>query len=205
MDALAKFVQQYPKAEDTPEALMHLGNGREFGKEEQAKGWYQQLVNNFPQHPLAAKARGAIRRLDSVGRPMELAGPTLAGGQPYDIKGSRGKVVAVYYWMSECEACVRDFAGLKELQSKYAAKGLEIVTVNLDEKQEDASKFLASHPLAVTHLFQATEQGKGLNSPLALHYGITTMPHIFLVGKDGNVVNRTLQINDLEDAVRKAQ
>ncbi len=203
MGELTKFVQQHAKAEDAPDALMQLGMGREFGKEDEAKRWYQQLVNNFPEHPLAVKARGCIRRLELVGRPLELSGPTL-DGKTYNISGSRSKVVVVYYWSHECQACIGDFARLKQLLTTYAAKGLEVVGVSLDDTAKDAQQFLASNALPVPHLFQGDGQATGLNGPLGTQYGIMTMPNIFLVGKDGNVISRTLQINDLEDAIKKA-
>jgi peroxiredoxin len=203
MGLLTKFVQEHGKAEDAPDALMQLAMGREFGKEDEAKRWYQQLVSNFPEHPLTVKARGCIRRLELVGRPLELAAPTL-NGQQYTIAGARGKVVVVYYWSKDCEACIGDFARLKQLHAKYAAKGLEVVGVSLDDRVEDAKQFLQSNALPVPHLFQADGQATGLSGPLAIQYGIMTMPNIFLVGKDGNVISRTLQMNDLEEAIKKA-
>jgi hypothetical protein len=54
------------------------------------------------------------------------------------------------------------------------------------------------------HLFQAAPEGGGLNSPLATFYGINGLPHLFLVGKDGRVLDRTLQVGDLERELRKA-
>ena len=59
-EELAKFVQLYPTADDTPDALIQLGMGCEFGgKEDQAKNYYLALATKFPAHPLAAKAKGA--------------------------------------------------------------------------------------------------------------------------------------------------
>jgi peroxiredoxin len=203
LDALSKFVQQFPKAEDVPDALMQLGTGREFSKEDEAKRWYQQLVKDFPEHALTAKARGCIRRLELVGQPFELAAPTLAGS-PYNITSARGKVVVVYYWNKDCGACVGDFARLKQLHTSNAAKGLEVVGVSLDDRIEDARTFLQANALPVTHLFQSAGSATGLSGPLAMQYGIMTMPQIILVGKDGNVISRTVQINDLEDAIKKA-
>ena len=54
------------------------------------------------------------------------------------------------------------------------------------------------------HLFQTSPDGVGLNSPLATSYGINGLPHVFLIGKDGKVLNRTLQVLDLESELRKA-
>ena len=79
-------------------------------------------------------------------------------------------------------------------------KGFEIVTVNLDDTVADATKTLAANPLPGTHLHD-----NGMESTLATQYGIIAMPTIFLVGKDGRVIDRSIQMNDLEDAIRKAQ
>jgi hypothetical protein len=206
MDELAKFVAAYPKAEDAPDALRQLAMNCEFGpkeKQDEAKKYYGLIVSNFADHPLAAFAKGAARRLDSKGKAMELAAPTLQGST-FDIAKSKGKVVAVYYWSSSVKATVGDFAMLKNLQSTYGAKGFEVVTVNLDETPAEAKTFLATNSLTAAHLFLATEQAKGLDSPLAVHYGIVGLPTIFLVGKDGRVIDHTVQVNELEEAVKKA-
>jgi thiol-disulfide isomerase/thioredoxin len=204
LEELSKFVQQYGKAEDTPDALLQLAMGSEVaGKDDEAKRWYQQIASNFGDHPLAAKARGSVRRLDLNGKPLELSGKTLAG-QPFDIAKVRGKVVVVYYWASYCRDIGNELAALRKLQSAYGSKGLELVTVNLDEKAEDAQKCLQANALSAPHLFQASENAMGLASPLATQYGIMGLPTLFLVGKDGNVISRTLQVNSLEEAVKKA-
>lgn len=205
MEKLASFVQEYSKAEDTPSALEQLAMGSEFGgKEDEAKRWYGEMAKNFPQHPLAAKAEGAIRRLSLVGNKMALAANTLSG-QQFDITGLKGKVVVVYYWASYCTTCAADFAKLKRLHDDYRAKGFEIVTVNLDDQAADAAKYLQQNPLTGFHLFTQATEGGGMNSPLATQYGIMGLPTVFLIGKDGNVISRSIQINDLEDAIKKAQ
>jgi thiol-disulfide isomerase/thioredoxin len=199
LDRLAKFVQTYPRAEDTPDALWQLGMVSEFAnKEIEAKNWYQQLATNFPEAAVARKAPGAILRLESEGKPLQLAGPTLGGGT-YDISQARGKVVLVYYWASWNKDCVGDFAKLKLLLDANSGK-LELVTVNLDTTADEASNFLGRAPAPGTHLHQ---DGGLEGSPLAIQYGITGLPSMFLVGKDGKVVSRTVQVNTLEDEVKK--
>jgi thiol-disulfide isomerase/thioredoxin len=202
-EELAKFVQLYPKAEDTPDALLQLGMNCEFGgKEDEAKGYYSTLAANFTEHPLAARAKGAATRLSLNGQPLQLTGPALQGGTPFDIAKLSGKVVVVYYWASYCKSCVGDFAQLKQLQATH--KNLEIVTVNLDERSEDATRYLQQTPVPGVTLFQAQGDQTGLNSPLGTQYGVMGLPTLFLVGKDGRVINRSIQVNELDDAVRKA-
>ena len=130
--------------------------------------------------------------------------PRLLKAAAFDLTNLKGKVVAVYYWASNCNACVGDFARMKQMQAASAAKGFEIVTVNLDDTPAAAMSFLNTNPLPGKHLFQATETAHGLESPLATQYGIVAVPTIILVGRDGRVIDHSIQINELEDAVKKA-
>jgi hypothetical protein len=114
------------------------------------------------------------------------------------VASLRGKVVVVYYWWNGQEA-TSDFGKLKRLLEGYGAKGVELVTVNLDGSAAEAQRFLASNPSAGTHLYEAG----GLESKLATSYGVQVLPNTFLVGKDGKVVSRNVQINSLEDEVKK--
>jgi thiol-disulfide isomerase/thioredoxin len=202
---LAKYVQAYPKADDTPDALIQLAVGSEFaGKDDEAKRWYQQIPANFPDNPMAPKAAGAIKRLELAGKPMELSGTTTAG-KAFDLKSLSGKVVVVYYWASNCEVCAGDFARIKQMLQTHGPKGLEFVTVNLDDRPAEASKYLQATPVPGTHLVQpAAGPAGGLVGPLATQYGINGLPSMFLVGKDGKVISTKLQMGELEEAVRKA-
>jgi hypothetical protein len=200
LERLAKFVEAYPKADDTAEALMQLGMFSELAnKEIEAKKWYKKLVGEFGEHQLAAKAQGALRRLEVEGQALELSG-TQFDGSPFHLADLRGKVVVVYYWGGwSKERCVGDFATLKMLLDTYAGK-LAVVCVNLDNTLDEAKAFLQRAPSPGIQLFQAG----GLDSPLASQYGIMFLPHLFLVDKDGKVISRTLQqVSSLDDELKK--
>jgi tetratricopeptide (TPR) repeat protein len=200
LERLAQFIQTYPKADDSADALLQLGMVSEFmGKETEAKKWYQQLAKNYPdKKALADKAQGALQRLELDGKVLELAGPGLDGGS-HDIARLRGKAVVVYYWASWNQQCVGDFAKLKLLMNTYGDKGLDLLCVNLDNSAEEAVAFLKRSPAPGAHLYQPG----GLDSPLATQYGVMVLPNLFLVGKDGKLVSRSVQMNTLEDEVKK--
>jgi hypothetical protein len=195
---LANFVKDYPAGEDTPDALLQLGMVSEFmNKEIEAKNWYQQLVKNFSEKkPLADKAQGAIKRLELEGKVLELTGSTPAGSH-FDISSLRGKVVVVYYWASWNQQSIGDFARLREMLRTYGPRGLELVCVNFDNSPPEAGS-----PLAGAPGLQVFQPG-GLEGPLATQYGIMVLPNLFLTGKDGRVVSRTVQISTLEDEIKK--
>ena len=181
MDRLTKFVEAYPKAEDTPDALLQLGMVNEFlNKEVEAKNWYGVLVKNFADKPQAAKAEGAIARLGLEGQPLRLAGPKLDDSNvAYDVAEAQGKVVVVYYWASWNSQTASDFTKLKAMMDTQGSKGVELVCVNLDNTAKEAHDFLAHAPAPGVHLFQAG----GLESKLATEYGVMVLPNLFLVGQ----------------------
>jgi len=200
-DHLAKFVSVYPKADETPDSYLQLGQVNEYLEDEvKAKNWYAAVKKNFPEKPQAAKAAGAVRRLESESQAMRLAGPTLTDGNvAFDLDSLRGKAVLVYYWASWNLNSIQDFAKLKSLLDTYGSKGLELVSVNLDDSPQRAKDFLQKNPAPGTHLYQAG----GMEGRMATDYGIMMTPHLFLVGKDGKMLNRNAQINGVEEEVKK--
>lgn len=199
-ERLKEFVTQYPSADDTPDALLQLGMVSEFmGKEAEARNWYAKLAKEYPASPLSQKGQGCLDRLNLEGKVLELSGPMLGTQRPFDIQQLSGKVVVVYYWASWNGQCAADFEKLRTLQQNYKSQGLELVCVNLDNTQAEAVQFLQQHRLDAVHLFQPG----ALDSPLAVRYGILVLPNVILVGRDGKVVSRTVQVNGLEDEIKK--
>lgn len=198
-EKLKEFVTTYPQAEDAPDAALNVAMISEFsGKEAEAKTWYTTLATQYAQHPYAAKAAGALRRLDLEGKPLELVGTTF-NGQSFNVRQLQGKVVVVYYWASWNGTVSNDFTRLAALLKEYGGKGVELVTVNLDNVPGAATSVLQQAQLAGAHL---SDTG-GLDGPMASQYGITVLPNLFVVGKDGKVTSRTAQVSNLEDEIKK--
>ena len=206
VDQLTKFVQTYPDAEDTtPDALHQLAMHHEFfGDDKLAKGYYELAHSKFATHYLAEKCKGAARRLDLPGKKLELTAPELQTAKPFDIVSIKDKVVVVYYWATSCEQCVGDFARLNKIIDTHPGK-VELVCVNLDDTEAQAVAYLKTTVVKGTHLFQAPPMNTGgMNSALALQYGINGLPTAFLIGRDGRVVTRSMQMSDLETELKKA-
>jgi tetratricopeptide (TPR) repeat protein len=198
LQRLAKFVEDYPQGEDTPDALIQLGMVSELmGKETEAKNWYKQLIKNHPdKKSFVDKADGALRRFDLEGKSLELTAP-MTNGSRFDMNSLHGKVVIVYYWDRSNQQSIGDFARLRELLRVYGSKGLELVCINLDNSPPLASANSENPP------GMQIAQAGGLESALANQYGIVVLPTMFLVGQDGKVVSRTVQIATVEDEIKK--
>jgi len=198
---LSKFVRDYTSAEDTPDAILQLGMANEFfgsKMEDEAKAAYSLLIKNFPKHVLAARAQGCLDRLTMEGKPFQLAAPTLDGKGPFNITSYQGKAVVVYYWASWNDMANSDFSKIKAALASVEGKA-SLVGVNLDAKAADAIAFLRSNPVDAVQVHMPG----GLESPLAVRYGITSLPVMFLVGPDGKVISRNVAATTIDDELRK--
>jgi peroxiredoxin len=198
LKTLEKFVDKYPKAPDASDAMIQLGIAEEFaGQEDKAKRWYREIAANFSGTPTAKKADGAIRRLECVGKSIELTGRSTAGEQ-VDLSQLKGKYVLIHYWATTSEPCKVDLAELKELQARYAANGFALVGVSLDTSREMLDDYLSKNRLPWPQLF---EPG-GLESRYANELGILTLPAMILIDDTGRVVNRNIHISELDRELR---
>ena len=194
IEELGRFVEQYPRAADAAEATLQLGIADEFsGREKEALERYAAIVKDFPDAVPARKARGAARRLESVGKPLSLTGTSLDGKQ-FSLESLRGTPVLVHYWATWCEPCKVDIAQIRELYAKFGSKKFAVVGVALDSDRGDLVKFLQAKPIPWPQLY---EKG-GFDGRLAEELGVLTLPTMLLIDAEGKVVDRNLVITDLE-------
>ena len=129
---------------------------------------------------------GTLRRLSLPGHPMEIKG-TLLSGQPFDQKSLSGKVVLVDFWATWCGPCVAEIPNVLEQYEKYHAQGFEVVGVSLDEDRATLEKFVTEQKIPWPILYEKPE-GEGWQHPLSTYYGISGIPTVILIGRDGNVI-----------------
>jgi thiol-disulfide isomerase/thioredoxin len=129
---------------------------------------------------------GTLRRLSLPGHPMEIRG-TLLNGKPFDQKSLAGKVVLVDFWATWCGPCVAEIPNVLEQYEKYHKDGFEVVGISLDQEREALEKFVDEQKLPWPILFEEPK-GDGWQHPLATFYGISGIPTVVLIGRDGNVI-----------------
>ena len=69
--------------------------------------------------------------------PVHALQATLLDGQAFDIAKSRGKVVMVFYWSTNCSVCLNHMPELRANLAGWRNKPFELVTVNVDSKMDD--------------------------------------------------------------------
>jgi thiol-disulfide isomerase/thioredoxin len=191
---LAAFVEAHPRAPEAAEAMLQLAFRDEFsGRDGEAVNRYAAITAAFPGTPQARKAAGAIRRLESVGKPLQLAGKGL-DGKDVAVAALKGGPVLVHFWSTDCEPCKVDLAQIRELQAKYGPRKFACIGVSLDGDRNRLAAFLKEKPLPWPQLH---EEG-GLDSRLAESFGILALPTMMLVDADGTVADRNVSITELE-------
>lgn len=197
---LTEYVSAYPQATQAAEAMIQLAVASEFaGQDEKAIEWYRKVASDFAGSTSAPQATGALRRLESVGKPLELAGPTL-DGRGLDVAKLKGKTVLVHYWATWWPQCTKELDTIAELAAKYSRKGFVPVGVNVDNARGEAQAFVKAQKIAWPQLYQDGGLDK---SPLATQLGVYTVPMMVLIGPDGTVISRSLTIGELAGELEK--
>lgn len=194
LEDLEAFVNTYPDSDDGADAMMQLGSMAELSNNlKEAGAWYTRLAKDRGKTPAGLRAQGAIRRLNLKGEPFTFSGPALSGGT-IDFAKYRGRVTLVIFWATLCQPCTEQLPEIRAMYQQYQKQGFEVVGVCLDVTKDGVDQYIQQHKVPWPHVFQPG----GLDSGPATQFGVITLPTMFLVGKDGRVVNRNVTLADLK-------
>jgi thiol-disulfide isomerase/thioredoxin len=197
LESLKSYVEEFPEVPESADAMLQLAITQEFnGNVPEARTWYGKLVSDYGSTQAAVRARGALRRLGLKGNRLELSGKSLTGGT-IDVASYRGKVLAVVFWATWCKPCTEDLPQIQELYRRHKQDGFEVVGVNLDSPGAPIQQYIQNFRVEWPHLH---EEG-GLESRPAVDYGVISLPTMFVVDKNGTVVNAAATIDDLKSTV----
>ena len=85
---------------------------------------------------------------------------------------------------------------------QYHKQGFEVVGVSLDEDREALDAFIAAKEIPWTILYEQP-QGEGWRHPLATYYGISGIPTVILIGRDGKVITMDVRGEKLGEELAK--
>jgi thiol-disulfide isomerase/thioredoxin len=199
MADLDEFLKKFPNSDEVPLVLLHLANANEFSMEEKkAREQYGKLVQGYAATDAGKKAAGALRRLDLAGTPLVIKGTGLQN-ETIDTAQFHGKPVLIVFWASWASPVKTDLPDLNKLYNKYHSGGLQVVGVDLDNERTELDEFLKQNKLPWPQIFE----GGGMDSRLAIDYGIISLPTMFLVDGQGKAVNVYVRSSDVEKQLEK--
>ncbi len=130
------------------------------------------------------RMEGTARLRELPGNTMEITG-TEFDGSKFDWSAYRGKVVLVDFWATWCGPGIRELPNVKKNYEWYHDKGFDVVGISLDNSRKQIEDFVAKEQLPWASIYE----GGGWNTPMALFYGITSMPRAILVDQEGKVLS----------------
>lgn len=197
---LEEFTRRYPQSEQASQALNQLAIQKEFNNEqEQAAELYRRIANQYPESTEAEIASGALKRIESIGKRIDLRGRTINGAS-FQLSSLRGNLIVLHYWATWCSPCLQDIKALQQIEARYRNRNVKIVGVNVDVSADKTKQFLIENPLSWPQLFEEGGlEGSGLSKAL----GIQTLPAMLLIDEDGKVISNNLQIDQLRSELTR--
>lgn len=141
------------------------------------------------------------RKLRSLqGKPLVISSRQV-DGSPFSTDQWKGKVVLVDFWATFCPTCREDMPQVHKAYAQYHDKGLEVVSVSVDDDASDLAAFLHEHREMMP--WPQVRDGRLPGShPLAEMYGVEALPTMLLIDRKGVVRSISAQ-HDFEDLIPK--
>lgn len=128
---------------------------------------------------IAVKATAPAPKVGEVPPPVSAdAWLNWQGKQSPTLESLRGKVVVVEFWATWCGPCVAGIPHLNELHQKHEKEGLVILSLT-DQSKPHVEEFVRQRDMKYTI---------GVKSETGDAYGVTGIPHAFVIGRDGKLL-----------------
>lgn len=114
-------------------------------------------------------------------------------GEAVSLNSFRGNYLMIDFWASWCHPCREEMPVLKSIYEQYHPKGLEILSVSIDDDETAWKNAIEELELPWVHVSSL----KGSHCPVATDFGVTGVPRIFILDPDGKIVADGLRGDDL--------
>lgn len=166
---------------------------KDFGKDTLKTWWVDTATIN--------KICGRARILDNVllGKvaPNMFLQDSLGNYMP--LHTLKSKYLILCFWDSDCGHCQKEVPKLFEFYNKYkdSGKGIGVVAVNIERKDEGWKKFIRTHNLKGPAWFNLRDRGNHTN----FHdtYDIYATPVIYILDENKKIIAKRLGLEQLED------
>lgn len=114
-------------------------------------------------------------------------------GNRVQLDRFRGKLVFIDFWASWCIPCKKQLPGLKEVFQKVKKNGVVFIGISLDNSAKAWKDEIIKSKLRWVNISDL----KLTDGVTVTAYGVTTIPHNFLIDENGIVVQENINLEDL--------
>jgi thiol-disulfide isomerase/thioredoxin len=194
------------------EAMNILDIHLRMRSKEDALDWLQEAVNRgFISYRILEQKKYSLMHKDKrfydiiksikmsigLGRRARNFQARLLNGEMFNLWRQKGKVVLVHFWATWCGECYPDIQGLKKSWEQFKDKGLEIISISLDENEKRLKETIGKYKMEWKH----SCTGKGWQDPTAVRCGINSVPSYWLVDKKGILRSFNLKGRELNRTI----
>ncbi|HEX6642702.1 MAG TPA: TlpA disulfide reductase family protein [Thermoanaerobaculia bacterium] len=104
-------------------------------------------------------------------------------GSKFDLAAKRDKVVLLNVWATWCGPCRYEIPELQQLHERYAAKGLEVIGVSVDESGVESVRDFVNEQKKMTYPIVLDAEGK-----IANLLQTSVLPTSVIVDRAGKIV-----------------
>lgn len=192
VDLKCVFIESYPNSLVSLFALQEISHHL---PKERVKALWNTLYYSLHDHSAGQKIRElAFDRKPEPRQPIPNLILSDKLNKPVSLLSYTGKVVLIDFWASWCDHCREEHARLKSIYSQYKDKGLQIISISVDEDPQAWKKALQKAGLPWTQLSDRV----GSKNVVGTHYGNSTLPINLLVDQEGYVIRKGLHGAELE-------
>ncbi|MEP6617878.1 MAG: TlpA disulfide reductase family protein [bacterium] len=120
---------------------------------------------------------------------------------PHDksLADYKGKVVILNIWATWCQPCRTEMPSMEKLYKEFAADGLAIVAVSVDDAGTEATIRDFAKEFGLT--FEILHDPKG---ETARRYQVTGYPESFIIGREGTIRRKVFAAADWSSDANRA-
>jgi peroxiredoxin len=104
-------------------------------------------------------------------------------GEDFKLSATRGKPVLLIFLTTWCPTCRSEIPHYKDIYGTYGQRGLELVSIYIEEPKNRVSQFAAKNQIPYKTLLD--EKGR-----VASAYGIVGIPAMVLINREGKILTR---------------
>jgi len=115
------------------------------------------------------------------------------GNRTVALSEFKGKVIILDFWATWCVPCKAEIPGFIDLQKKYAARGLQIIGLSVDDSLPTAKKYADAMKMNYPVLL-----AEGKEDILMAYDPIPSIPVSVVIGRDGKVCSKHVGIVSMD-------